>query len=84
MSHTEPLVPTATQVAARRGFIRTAAQSLSSAIPTSAIAVTLSGDWALGLGLGLASGAVTAVLAGTASYLSILSKGIPEDYQATV
>lgn len=81
---TNELVPVQTRVAAKRGFIRTAAQSLSSAIPTAAIAVTLSGDWALGLGLGLAGGAVTAVLAGAASYFSILSKGIPEDYAAAL
>lgn len=79
---TTELIPAQTRVAAKRGFIRTAAQSLSSAIPTAAIAVTLSGDWALGLGLGLAGGVVTAALAGAASYFSILSKGIPEDYAA--
>lgn len=76
------IVPTATRIAAKRGFVRTAAQSLSAAIPTSAIAVTLSGDWALGLSLGLAGGVVTAVLAGAASYLSIISKGVPEEYVA--
>lgn len=76
------IIPTATRVAAKRGFVRTAAQSLSAAIPTSAIAVTLSGDWALGLGLGLAGGIVTALLAGAASYLSIISKGVPEEYIA--
>lgn len=76
------IVPTATRIAAKRGFVRTAAQSLSAAIPTSAIAVTLSGDWALGLGLGLAGGVVTALLAGAASYLSIISKGVPEEYIA--
>lgn len=81
---TNELVPVQTRVAAKRGFIRTAAQSLSSAIPTAAIAVTLSGDWALGLGLGLAGGAVTAVLSGAASYFSILSQGIPEDYAAAL
>ena len=76
------IVPAATRVAAKRGFVRTAAQSLSAAIPPSAIAVTLSGDWALGLGLGLAGGVVTALLAGAASYLSIISKGVPEEYIA--
>lgn len=74
------LIPANAHLAAKRGFIRTASQSLSAAIPTSAIAITLSGDWALGLGLGLAGGVVTALLAGATSYFSLLSKGIPEDY----
>ena len=77
---TTDLIPAHTRVAAKRGFIRTSSQSFSSAIPTAAIAVVLSGDWALSLGLGLAGGAMTAVLAGAASYFSILSQGIPEDY----
>ena len=79
---TTTLIPDATKTAAKRGFIRTAAQSLSSAIPTAAIAIGTTGDWALGVGLGVAGAVVTAGLAGAASYLSILSKGIPEDYQA--
>lgn len=74
------LIPADTQKAAARGFIRTACQSLSSAIPTSAIAITLSGDWALGVALGAGGAVVTALLAGAASYLSITAKGIPEDY----
>ncbi|WP_449281264.1 hypothetical protein [Leucobacter sp.] len=75
------IIPADTQRAAKRGFIRTGAQSLASAIPTTAVAVTLSGDWALGVALGVISATATAVLAGTASYLSIISKGIPDDYQ---
>ena len=79
---TTTLIPDATKTAAKRGFIRTAAQSLSSAIPTAAIAIGATGDWVLGVGLGVAGAVVTAGLAGAASYMSILSKGIPEDYQA--
>ena len=75
------LIPADTARAAKRGFIRTACQSLASAIPTSAVAVTLSGDWVLGVGLGVASALVTAVLAGAASALTITAQGIPEDYQ---
>lgn len=75
------LIPTATKTAAKRGFIRTAAQALSSAMPTAAIVVGVTGDWLLGVGLGVAGAVVTAGLSGAASYLSILSKGIPEDYQ---
>lgn len=76
------LIPADTKLAAKRGFIRTAAQSLASVIPTSAITITLTGDWLAGAGLGVASAIVTALLAGTASALSITAKGIPEDYQA--
>ena len=76
------IVPAATKLAAKRGFIRTATQSLSAAIPTSAIAIALSGDWWLGVGLGVASAIATALMAGAASYLSIISKGVPEEYVA--
>jgi hypothetical protein len=78
----DPIVPTVVKTAAKRGFVRTATQSLASAIPTTAIAITLSGDWLLGVGLGVASAVVTAGLAGAASYLSIISKGVPEEYIA--
>ncbi len=78
----DPIIPTTVKTAAKRGFVRTATQSLASAIPTTAIAITLSGDWLLGVGLGVASAVVTAGLAGAASYLSIISKGVPEEYIA--
>ncbi len=74
------LIPAATTLAAKRGFIRTASQSLASVIPTSAIAIVLSSDWLLGVGLGIGGALVTSLLAGTASALSILSAGIPEEY----
>lgn len=75
------LVPASTKLAAKRGFIRTAAQSLASVIPTTGVVVALTGDFLLAAGLGATSAVVTAGLAGAASYFSILSKGIPEDYQ---
>ena len=77
---TDPLIPAATQLAAKRGFIRTATQSLASVIPITAIAIPTTGDAALGIGLGVAGAIVTALLAGSASALSIVSKGIPDDY----
>ena len=76
----DKIIPESTKVAAKRGFIRTSAQSLASLIPTATIAITLSGDWALGVALGAAGAVVTALLAGTASALSILANGIPADY----
>lgn len=75
------IIPDETKIAAKRGFVRTATQSLASVIPTTAVAVTLSGEWVLGVGLGVASALVTAALAGTASALSIISTGVPDEYQ---
>ncbi|MGO2150891.1 MAG: hypothetical protein ACTH32_06775 [Microbacterium gubbeenense] len=76
------LIPLDTKRAALRGFIRTAAQSLASAIPTGAIAIGLTQDFWLGTALGASGAVVTAILAGGASALTIISKGVPEDYQA--
>ena len=76
----DPIVPAAVQLAAKRGFIRTATQSLSSVIPIAAIAIPTTGDALLGLGLGAAGAIVTAILAGTASALSIISNGIQREY----
>lgn len=77
------IVPDEVHVAAKRGFIRTATQSLASVIPTAAIAIPITGDALLGIGLAVGGAVVTAVLAGTASYLSIVSSGIPADYQTS-
>lgn len=76
----DPIVPAAVKLAAKRGFIRTATQSLASVIPIAAIAIPTTGDALLGLGLGAAGAIVTAILAGSASALSIVSNGIPKDY----
>ncbi|ANJ26832.1 hypothetical protein [Agromyces aureus] len=84
MGKHEYLVPADTKRAAARGFIRTASQSLASAIPTSAIAISLTGEFWTGVALGVGGALVTAGLAGGASALSILSKGIPEDYQPSL
>lgn len=77
---TDPIVPAAVKLAAKRGFIRTATQSLASVIPIAAIAIPTTGDALLGLGLGVAGAVVTAILAGSASALSIISNGIPREY----
>jgi hypothetical protein len=78
------LIPADAQRAAARAGIRTAAQSLASAAPSGAVVLALTGDWWLAALLAIGSALVTAVLAGGAAYLSILSKGIPEDYAPTV
>lgn len=74
------LIPVDARRAAKRAGIRTAAQSLSSVIPSGGIVLALTGDWLLTAGLGTASALITAGLAGLQAYLSVLSNGIPEDY----
>lgn len=83
MTHTDPLIPTAVERAARRGFIRTTYQALATSIPTAGVtgAVLSSADpvviaWSLGAAV------LSSVGAGVVSYLSMVAKGIPEDYTA--
>lgn len=75
-----PVIPATTKHAAKVGFVRTAAQSLSSAIPITVIAIGTTSDWLVGVSLGLGGAVATSVLAGSASYLSIIAKGIPDAY----
>ena len=76
------VIPAATRHAAKVGFVRTAAQSLSSVIPTTGIAISLTSDFLVGAGLGAAGAVATAALAGGAAYLSIIAKGVPGAYGA--
>ena len=76
------LIPADTQVAAKRGFIRTATQSLATGFVIPAgLTLAFTSEFALALALGLAGAAVQALVNGAQSYFSILSKGIPEDYE---
>lgn len=77
---TNPIVPAAVSLAAKRGFTRTFTQTLASFIPIAAIAIPTTGDALYGIGLGVAGAIASAALAGGASYLSIISNGIPKDY----
>lgn len=77
------IISATTKKAAEVGFIRTAAQSLTAAIPTSVIGMSLTGEWLQGILLGVLSAVVTALLAGASSALSIISKGIPDAYQTS-
>lgn len=79
---TNNIIPANVSLAAKRGFVRTATQSLASVIPITAIAIPTTGDALLSIGLGVAGAVASAILAGSASALSIISKGIPKDYQA--
>lgn len=76
------VIPADVRLAAKRGFIRTAAQSLASVIPLGAITIPTTGDALLGVGLAVGGALVSAALAGAASALSIISEGVPEEYQA--
>lgn len=79
------IIPAGVKLAAKRGFVRTAAQSLATgfAVP-GALTLVFTGDGLLALGLGLAGLAFSALVNGTQSALSIISNGVPEDYQKAV
>lgn len=83
---TNSLVPEAAQRAAKRGFIRTTAQAYATAlaggISTATILAVVTGELALTpLLITLAVTLVSPLLAGAASYASLLAAGIPEEYQ---
>lgn len=75
------IIPASVQLAAKRGFVRTASQSLATgfAVP-GALTLVLTGDGLLALGIGLAGLAFNAVVNGAQSALSIISNGVPPDY----
>jgi len=84
---TDQLVPPAVKVAAKRGFIRTASQSIATAlaggvtvaIVTDAVGKAQAGDWVtLAVAAGVA--VVTPIINGAQSYFSIIAKGLPEEY----
>lgn len=77
-----PLIPAATLTAAKRGFIRTAAQSLATSFTLTATPVLVfTQDAALAAAVGVGGMIAGAVINGAQSFFSIVSKGIPEDYQ---
>jgi hypothetical protein len=81
------LIPANTKAAAKRGFIRTASQSIAGAlgagISATAILAVVAGEVALVPTLITWGVAVaTPFINGAQSYFDILSKGIPEDYEA--
>lgn len=83
---TDKLIPENASLAARRGFIRTTAQSygatLTTGISATVVLGVVTGEVALvptlvTLGVAL----VSPLIAGAASYFSILSSGIPAEYE---
>ncbi|NGZ99382.1 M15 family metallopeptidase [Nocardioides sp. W3-2-3] len=81
------VIPAKTRVAAKRGFIRTTAQAYAATIPAggisaAALAGALDDPQPVLLIASIAAWLVTPLAAGAASYLSILSNGIPAEYSA--
>ena len=78
----EKLIPADAHLAAKRGFIRTAAQSLATgfAVP-GALVFGFTQDALLALGAAAVGLAFNAAVNGAQSYFSILSNGIPGDYE---
>ncbi|RLK47607.1 hypothetical protein [Microbacterium telephonicum] len=81
----DKLIPADAQLAAKRGFIRTTAQaygtSLAGGITSTAVLAVVTGEvplvaTAVTWGVAL----VSPLIAGAASYFSILARGIPGDY----
>lgn len=83
---TDPIVPAATKLAAKRGFIRTMLQGyegvLAAGITANGVLAIINGQIDLTVLIVTASVVVAAPpLAGLRSWVSITRKGIPEDYQ---
>ncbi len=75
------LIPASTKLAAKRAFIRTAAQTLSVSIPTAGVTGAALSDadpamvaWVVGAAL------FTSLGTATASALDILARGVPDEY----
>ncbi len=83
---TDPIVPAATKLAAKRAFIRTVLQGYEGILYVTVTANAVVGlfrgevDW-LVLGVTVGINVVAPLIAGLRAYVSITRKGIPEDYQ---
>ena len=79
------LIPADTHVAAKRGFIRTATQSLATSLVLPAGATfAFTQDALLAAAVGVGGMLVGAVINGLQSYFSIISNGIPDDYSIAI
>ena len=79
------LIPADTRVAAKRGFIRTATQSLATSLVLPAGATfAFTQDALLAAAVGVGGMLVGAVINGLQSYFSIISNGIPDDYSIAI
>lgn len=86
MSKKDETVPAATWLAARRGFIRTTSQAYAAALPVGGINVgslmaltDLEPIWVI---LTVVAWLASPLIAGAASFLSIVGAGVPEEYAA--
>lgn len=78
---TSKLIPADVQAAAKRAFLRTAAQSLAlSFVLPAGVTIVFTQDALLAAAVGLGGAIVGAAANGLQAYFSILAKGIPEDY----
>ena len=80
------LIPADVKVAAKRGFLRTTAQAYATSLAggissTAIISLLTNGEPWLPILVTWVIALVTPLLSGLASYFSILSRGIPADYQ---
>lgn len=80
----EPLVPAAAQLAAKRAFVRTTAQGYATSITGSLVISVVSliqnpGEWLIVV-IAILTALLTPLAAGAAAYWSWLSKGIPDEY----
>lgn len=84
----DKLIPADAHLAAKRGFIRTTSQSIATAlgagltvgIVTDALDKAQAGDWAPIIVAGSVA-ILTPVINGAQSYFSLLSSGIPVEYE---
>ncbi|WP_053386258.1 hypothetical protein [Leucobacter japonicus] len=75
-------IPAETKLAAKRGFIRTAAQSLATSFVIPAgVTLAFTQEALLAAAVGVAGVIVGAGVNGLQSYFDIISRGIPDDYQ---
>lgn len=81
-------IPATVRLAARRGFIRTTAQAYSTALAGGASAATViaiieDSTSVTAYAVTAAVAVLSPLLAGASSYLSIIARGVPEEYANT-
>ncbi len=81
---TDRTIPTATLLAARRGFIRTTAQAYAAALPlgglNAGVLLALLDLPTLVIVLTIGSWLISPIIAGAISFLSIVGDGVPDEY----
>lgn len=81
----DAVVPAGVKLAAKRGFVRTTAQAyaatLTGGLITSVIALITDPSNLVPVAVAVLTAVVTPPAAGLASYLSIISNGVPKEYQ---